>query len=186
MSKECQATLVMHTPARIKAITNGDCHGDHLTVYLATDSTYDHQTRIATSNGHKKIELPCGFWQADYYSGTVQATLPPTIHEPHHISAWLRGDRTCSATSTSTTTTPRTGSTSPPTLLAFSTSRTATVQATNAPAHGALAFTGTAAASEIWVALSIASVGAALVRLANRRVSRGSRRRIGSSPRATT
>jgi len=181
---QCQATLVKTPPGLIAASTTGNCQGDHLTVYLASNSAYTSQTATATSTG-SQLHLPCGYWQADFYSGTVRSVISHTRSSngkgSHVLIADRRGDHTCSPPVTTTTTTvpsttttvakkskttqPQTGSSS-----GDGGGHSKATHATAAHAGtGVLAFTGAPVAGEAGFAMSLALIGAVLVRLAGQR-----------------
>jgi hypothetical protein len=190
---QCHATLVKTPPGWIAASTTGNCQGDHLTVYLASNSAYTSQTATATSSG-SELHLPCGYWQADFYSGTVRSVISHSrsgkSKGSHVLIADRRGDHTCSPPVTTTTTTvPSTtttvakkSKTTQPQTGSSSGDGGGHAKATHATAAhagtGALAFTGAPVAGEAGFAMSIALVGAVLVRLAGQRRHRALSRRL--------
>jgi hypothetical protein len=190
---QCQATLVRTPPGWIAASTNGNCHGDHLTVYLATSSTYSSQTATATSTG-SEIHLPCGYWQADYYSGTVRSVISHTRSNKskgsHVLIVYRRGDHSCSPPVTTTTTTvpsttttvaKKSKTTQPQTRSSSGDGGGHSKATPGTAAHvgaGALAFTGAPVAGEAGFAMSLALIGSVLVRLAGQRRRRALARRL--------
>ncbi len=180
----CQATLVKVPHAAIAAKTTGNCQGDHLTLYLATNSTYNSQTAIGTTSG-TQIQLPCGYWQADYYSGTVRSIITHeaqsgTNGNRHVQIAARRGYHTCSPPVTTTTTIPATTSTTVPKKTKTTQPQTGSssgdggshpaTPATAAHAStGALAFTGAPVGIETGFAMTVAIIGSLLVRLARQK-----------------
>lgn len=127
----CQAQIAKSGPNAVVAkVVGGQCTGDHLAVYQASDSAYSSQTMFGTpALAGTPVNLPCGYWQADYYSGWVASKLPdPGPHPSHVLYAWLRGNDQNSKcgvpTTTTTTTTPSSTTTNTTTTTTNTTSTT--------------------------------------------------------------
>jgi hypothetical protein len=93
--RACEATLIKAHHHGVLARTRGDCSGDHLVIYLASDSSYDSQTLVRSTRGHR-VDKPCGYWQADFIDGPVAASIEHPRTSPslgHHVLAWMRGHR---------------------------------------------------------------------------------------------